>query len=346
MAQVALMGLDAEAGPVSAPHAVTFNRSMSMCKTSGILVKIEGSSNPQINSKRGTLCQFIPKIQRWEVDMEGVTGVLKVSVRTRNMVSEEMEEKEFQAMLDREEARVTEEYETCQRVKREEQAKKKQQLDTRNAARDLLNNSLTKLISGSKSDDRQNIKVTCIGDKCSSKRALLNVMGDVAKSGSDKFRRSSCDALEQSFSLELKNKVTESTLCYDLWDTTGQEQYDRLMRLSYPGSEMILLVYSTSVRESLYNIQHCWLPQQEQFAPDAWLMLIGVSRDDDDNIEVLTDEGQSMAVQIGASTFNEVNIADKEGIAALLTSLMALSELMYSPEYQRKKPQYSEFVKV
>ena len=40
-----------------------------------------------------------------------------------------------------------------------------------------------------------------------------------------------------------------------LWDTAGQEEYDRLRPLSYPESNVILIVFSVDFPVSLANVQ-------------------------------------------------------------------------------------------
>ena len=40
-----------------------------------------------------------------------------------------------------------------------------------------------------------------------------------------------------------------------LWDTAGQEEYDRLRPLSYPDSDVILIVFSIDFPVSLGNVQ-------------------------------------------------------------------------------------------
>jgi Rho family, other len=40
-----------------------------------------------------------------------------------------------------------------------------------------------------------------------------------------------------------------------LWDTAGQEEYDRLRPLSYPESDVILIVFSIDFPVSLGNVQ-------------------------------------------------------------------------------------------
>lgn len=40
-----------------------------------------------------------------------------------------------------------------------------------------------------------------------------------------------------------------------LWDTAGQEDYDRLRPLSYPESHVFLIVFSVDFPPSLVNVQ-------------------------------------------------------------------------------------------
>lgn len=69
-----------------------------------------------------------------------------------------------------------------------------------------------------------------------------------------------------------------------LWDTAGQEEYDRLRPLSYPESHVILIVFSVDFPVSLANVQDkvCVLRAPRPFfnfpfgtcAPDFLLMLL------------------------------------------------------------------------
>lgn len=42
-----------------------------------------------------------------------------------------------------------------------------------------------------------------------------------------------------------------------LWDTAGQEDYDRLRPLSYPDSHVILICFAVDSPDSLDNVQVC-----------------------------------------------------------------------------------------
>lgn len=57
-----------------------------------------------------------------------------------------------------------------------------------------------------------------------------------------------------------ENYVTQVTfegklVEFALWDTAGQEEYDRLRPLSYPESDVILIVFSVDFPVSLANVQ-------------------------------------------------------------------------------------------
>lgn len=51
--------------------------------------------------------------------------------------------------------------------------------------------------------------------------------------------------------VNFEGKVVELAL----WDTAGQEEYDRLRPLSYPESDVILIVFSIDFPVSLANVQ-------------------------------------------------------------------------------------------
>ena len=50
--------------------------------------------------------------------------------------------------------------------------------------------------------------------------------------------------------MQFESKLIEVAL----WDTAGQEEYDRLRPLSYPESDVILIVFSVDFPTSLANV--------------------------------------------------------------------------------------------
>ena len=52
-----------------------------------------------------------------------------------------------------------------------------------------------------------------------------------------------------------------------LWDTAGQEDYDRLRPLSYPDSHVILICFAVDSPDSLDNVQEKASPLSLSFRP-------------------------------------------------------------------------------
>lgn len=98
-----------------------------------------------------------------------------------------------------------------------------------------------------------------------------------------------------------------------LWDTAGQEEYDRLRPLSYPESDVILIVFSVDFPVSLANVQdkvsprrHSpspaaadrlqWYPEVAHFCEGTPLILVGTKTDlrrDEQTKRMLSAQGQT-----------------------------------------------------
>lgn len=65
-----------------------------------------------------------------------------------------------------------------------------------------------------------------------------------------------------------------------LWDTAGQEDYDKLRPLSYPQTDGFLLCFSVSSPNSFANIKSKWYPELlHHCGPDVPIILVGLKSD-------------------------------------------------------------------
>ena len=123
-----------------------------------------------------------------------------------------------------------------------------------------------------------------------------------------------------------------------LWDTAGQDDYDRLRPLSYPMTDVFMLVYSSISPSSLENVRTKWNPEVRHFCPNAPIVLVGTKIDlvNDANIvnrlaernqhPITRAEGEAVAQEIGAAkhvicsarTFEGVKSAFEESVRAVL----------------------------
>ncbi|KAI0205561.1 GTP-binding protein rho4 [Astrocystis sublimbata] len=64
-----------------------------------------------------------------------------------------------------------------------------------------------------------------------------------------------------------------------LWDTAGQEEYDRLRPLSYPETDLIFVCFAIDCPNSLDNVLDKWYPEVLHFCPYTPLILVGLKSD-------------------------------------------------------------------
>lgn len=79
-----------------------------------------------------------------------------------------------------------------------------------------------------------------------------------------------------------------------LWDTAGQEDYDMLRPLSYPGTDVFLLCFSVISPASFSNVEHKWYPEVKHHCPSAEVVLVGLKTDlrtDPDVLSILEKKG-------------------------------------------------------
>jgi len=101
-----------------------------------------------------------------------------------------------------------------------------------------------------------------------------------------------------------------------LWDTAGQEEYDRLRPLSYPESDVILIVFSVDFPTSLANVLDKWYPEVSHFCPTTPLLLIGTKTDlrtDSTTLRMLSAQGQvPITPEHGAAVAKDIGASYKE----------------------------------
>lgn len=111
-----------------------------------------------------------------------------------------------------------------------------------------------------------------------------------------------------------------------LWDTAGQEDYDRLRPLSYPDSDVILICFAIDSPDSLDNVQEKWISEVLHFCNGIPIILVGCKmdlRNDPKKIEELArtsqrpvspEEGRAIADKIGAIQYCECSAKTQEGV--------------------------------
>lgn len=112
-------------------------------------------------------------------------------------------------------------------------------------------------------------------------------------------------------------QVDGSLVNLSLWDTAGQEDYDRLRPLSYPMTNVFLVCFSLVSPTSFENIKEKWYPELKHHCPDVPMVLVGTKldlRDDKNTIQDLKEkhlapvtyaQGARMQKEVGAVKYVE-----------------------------------------
>jgi len=108
-----------------------------------------------------------------------------------------------------------------------------------------------------------------------------------------------------------------------LWDTAGQEDYDRLRPLSYPQTDVFLMCFSIISPPSFENVSAKWYPEVSHHCPNTPIILVGTKldlRDDPDTINRLKEKGMAPI------TFEQGNAKAKELRAVKYLECSALTQ--------------------
>ncbi|MFH4976483.1 hypothetical protein AB6A40_003192 [Gnathostoma spinigerum] len=131
-----------------------------------------------------------------------------------------------------------------------------------------------------------------------------------------------------------------------LWDTAGQEDYDRLRPLSYPQTDVFVLCFSIVAPVSFDNVTTKWIPEIRHNCPDAPILLIGTKldlRDDPETLRILGTEnkqpisrsqGQKVAKRIKAVKYLECSALTQQGLKAVFEEAV---RAVLAPKPTRKK---------
>eukprot|EP01087_Luapelamoeba_hula_P008755 TRINITY_DN2212_c0_g1_i1.p1 TRINITY_DN2212_c0_g1~~TRINITY_DN2212_c0_g1_i1.p1 ORF type:complete len:195 (-),score=38.68 TRINITY_DN2212_c0_g1_i1:104-688(-) len=86
----------------------------------------------------------------------------------------------------------------------------------------------------------------------------------------------------------------EDTIELGLWDTAGQEEYDRLRPLSYANANVFLICFSVVNPVSFENVTSKWFPEVQHYQPNTPKLLIGTKcdlRTDSGTLDKLKQQG-------------------------------------------------------
>mmetsp|Transcript_72197 Transcript_72197/g.64901 ORF Transcript_72197/g.64901 Transcript_72197/m.64901 type:complete len:208 (+) Transcript_72197:44-667(+) len=140
-------------------------------------------------------------------------------------------------------------------------------------------------------DDAVQIKLVVVGDGAIGKTCLL------IGYEKDEFPTDYIPTVFENVTIDKEMNINgeRREISLDLWDTAGQEEFDRLRHLAYRETDIFLLCFSCVEPSSFQNLQTRWLPEVQHHSPDALLVLIGLKcdlRNDEKVINNLKETGK------------------------------------------------------
>ncbi|KAJ9193628.1 hypothetical protein DTO166G4_2730 [Paecilomyces variotii] len=83
----------------------------------------------------------------------------------------------------------------------------------------------------------------------------------------------------ENYITQTTHRPSGKTVELALWDTAGQEEYDRLRPLSYPETDLLFVCFAIDCPVSLENVLDKWYPEVLHFCPTTPLILVGLKSD-------------------------------------------------------------------
>ncbi|KAF9564789.1 ras-domain-containing protein [Agrocybe pediades] len=135
-------------------------------------------------------------------------------------------------------------------------------------------------------------------------------------------------------------RLDEKPIQLALWDTAGQEEYERLRPMSYSKSHVILIAFAIDTPDSLENVTTKWIEEVRNICgPTIPVILVGCKADlrppaqDPNDPEYLRqfvtrEQGERVANIIGARAYKECSALKIEGVDDVFETATRASMLM------------------
>ncbi|CAF0921077.1 unnamed protein product [Rotaria sp. Silwood1] len=172
-------------------------------------------------------------------------------------------------------------------------------------------------------------KLVVVGDGMSGKTCLLFAFKD------DEFSSDHVPTVFDTYVAEIE--VDGNTVDLALFDTAGQEDFDRLRPLSYPDTNVIIMCFSVDNPVSAASITEKWIPEVRHFCGSCPIILVACKVDLRTDPQVVasmkakgqklvsTETGKQIATQIKADAYMECSAKTREGVHDLFILAARLS---------------------
>jgi len=177
------------------------------------------------------------------------------------------------------------------------------------------------------------VKLVVVGDGAVGKTCLL-----IAYT-SNSFPKEYVPTVFDNYSANVR--VADKTVSLSLWDTAGQEDYDRLRPLSYPQTDVFLICFSVISQTSFSNVKTKWWPEVTHHCPTDNI-LVGTKldlREDPEKLESLKEKGLApITVEQGEQLAREIKAVKYMECSALTQKGLKEAQSQFLPKKTTKSP--------
>lgn len=134
-------------------------------------------------------------------------------------------------------------------------------------------------------------------------------------------------------------RIGDEPYTLGLFDTAGQEDYDRLRPLSYPQTDVFLVCFSVTSPASFENVREKWFPEVHHHCPGVPCLIVGTQTDlrDDQSVRdklakqkmtpVKKEDGERMAKELGAVKYVECSALTQYKLKDVFDEVSRLSRV-------------------
>uniref|UniRef100_H2YR36 Small monomeric GTPase n=1 Tax=Ciona savignyi TaxID=51511 RepID=H2YR36_CIOSA len=147
-------------------------------------------------------------------------------------------------------------------------------------------------------------------------------------------------------------QIDGTALRLQISDTAGQDEFDGMRPLCYPGTDVVLVCFSVVRPTSLCNIRDKWLPEIKKYLPKVPVVLVGTQTDLRTSLDVLVDlaryserpiteeEAAAFAKQHGACGYVECSALTQKNLKQVFDTAI-LEGMEFAERKQRKNSRKS-----
>ncbi|XP_045603172.1 ras-related protein Rac2 isoform X2 [Procambarus clarkii] len=128
--------------------------------------------------------------------------------------------------------------------------------------------------------------------------------------------------------------VDDKEYCYTLWDTAGQEGFDKCRVLSYTQTSVFLVCFELVNRTSLENVKTVWVPEvRRECGKSVPAVLVGTKLDlreaTSPHLTVKKAEGKKVAHSLKMNAYVECSAKTMEGCEAVFQAAVRAANQPY-----------------